>query len=1602
MIPKLNLNNVESGGGWALGERFSILPPGHEQKTHKIFSVGGVAVAGGATSLGGLGGVRHESDDELSHHEPSPPNQTAPPQAAAAASQPAAPPQPSAVHTSQYSLQPEDDDDTFVDHGAAGNEHAAPPPPQHLEPRRVQPPGPQVAASGGSSAAQPAAGGNRSAHATPQKNPTGTPLQSAMQAAPSASPPVKPLTTVPPISFNNAPQQQQPQGHQQQKPNPAQPPNRDDEEDDDGRFPAGSVVSRMQLPQPVRSMTVVDGKYLWAAVGDDPLTMFVLEGSELTQARSVANITNVRAVALIHVPPAKAAPVSYKFSAAAARPVTQQQQQLSRQSSKNDEIAAPDAGSRVLWCGVDKGSIVVLDLFFYSDDGVIQNAHTDGIAGIWGVGNNGRVWTCGREKCLKVWDAATRKNLSKRQLTACITDLCFVPSTGHVWTTCHDTYLRIYDVDSKEVKLPRSSSFQHNVLAMRSDVRTVKHHAASQTVWVCLERQLLVYHPKTFEPLGSMSMSATCLEFCGANGSVAVLVAHGDGIDTVDRLLLVDATDVRQLSIIAIGAPIEGVSVVGLRCFGSASPFGVIPHMDGKSRCISVYTTSDTELVGNWSCGIGALGRRHLASAGGAAEDDSSNSYADQHPPISNNNSTLPPGTSFQLELQQQTQQQQTSNTGKNTGSNFKLYETSTTTEETTRIDRINDYDDHPSTLSRDTFETNTRRGGAGGGGSGTGGGGQQQQYNSQQQQQGIIDPAVSLNIGAILRETTDMSRSLKQIRVSLPAQEDFGKLYAQLLHAQASIASLSPATAAVASSTAPPSPERGGQSSSPLGDFCTNEGRIMGAIIQRLIAIASQPPPLQQQQLGECGSVVAGGTAGGAALATAGNAAGSPSLSRLNNGSFRQQGNGGEDRRAASINTSSGSATVDLDCTTNTAQMNNASPSVFVDPSVPVFPVPALSAQLQFDAIVKMMGQAAKVGQVERQQHLDQISAMQSHTLRIGARHEACIVGYSNVCAVLGDHAAAAGKELPSLTTLSSPQEVSSAFKLLTAVARKKTFLQQTPVRHGDHNSSWVDSEGDDDDDRTATAQPPLSTLSLDQPPSATVALTAAATTVAYDAPSTWNQRRRRFLFQGLVQDLDNMVVSFGRSQSLPKELSTVRPLVALSYYEHVNVDLDLAHDYGQSLSAVDLHIAETMCRLCSNEVTVLVMERILAELADQEEQQEQRGGAGEGGVASAAFPGVDEDKLSGPLLPKIEGVLSRLTNVSMELDSSAVMMRRAFGELITQSSSTEVGVGGGSVLISAARARAPRGFDAIGSQLAYRRSRLFGLLYWRSVWLRLLCECAEELDQLLSDATPQRIHEENGVMMFAKLTDAKDFLHRMSVETLELGQAIKAASLIAHGQTSPSDGDYFSMMTSSSPSSSEPSFMGRMLSLYLTLAAKNPDVTPALLNAQSSDGMNHSNNNRGAGAGSGLLGSTASLGQSFGKLSSTAQGGLAINASGSTTQAGVTGSSVGSSLVAAADDPKDVDSSRDDFPSMLDEVAEALEVLMLKVNKLTGVVNTLLGDFSNLLKNLSVSDEEGAAAGGGTGGVVASTASSGILIRNRNIPVVEPFFKKFCMELR
>lgn len=100
--------------------------------------------------------------------------------------------------------------------------------------------------------------------------------------------------------------------------------------------------------------------------------------------------------------------------------------------------------SYVLWCGMARGTICVVDLDHNTVDGFIANAHSDTVHKIWYL-DNGKVWTSGRDKAIKVWDPQTRRRIKTRHIAAILNDMCYVHSTQQVWGIADDNIIRVYE-----------------------------------------------------------------------------------------------------------------------------------------------------------------------------------------------------------------------------------------------------------------------------------------------------------------------------------------------------------------------------------------------------------------------------------------------------------------------------------------------------------------------------------------------------------------------------------------------------------------------------------------------------------------------------------------------------------------------------------------------------------------------------------------------------------------------------------------------------------------------------------------------------------------------------------------------------------------------------------------------------------------------------------------------------------------------------------------------------------------------------------------------------------------------------------------------------
>ena len=436
------------------------------------------------------------------------------------------------------------------------------------------------------------------------------------------------------------------------------------------RWRAGFGVSSIEVPQqlPIRALHVVEGKYLWAAVADEPVCMYELSGCDLIPQRSVDTVTDVTAMAAVHVsaPLVSRSPATPGRGAGNGRggglvkqngfrggrggPFGRGGDARKPTSGKTDEISTTEA--LTLWCGVTvpstedgaagiKGSIALFDLFFLKDDGVISNAHGAPISLIYtlpkGTSPSSRVWTSaadgpGGGGTMKVWDGATRKTITRKSLAGPIVDLCAIPPSvcPHVWTSVKgEACLRVWDYEGRErssARFPPNS----NALKFKSDVNTLRFHPHSQLVWVCLSGGVMLVNPKTYDVVQSLPISADALEFSTTNPHNAIVVGRllEGGYSNELRVLVVDvpissgrtggdATFVFSVDSVVVGQRVPGFGAQSANSHFisvfSEVPLMVIVTSGESSHQMAVVTSEECSPIESKDSASTDPARRRLA-----------------------------------------------------------------------------------------------------------------------------------------------------------------------------------------------------------------------------------------------------------------------------------------------------------------------------------------------------------------------------------------------------------------------------------------------------------------------------------------------------------------------------------------------------------------------------------------------------------------------------------------------------------------------------------------------------------------------------------------------------------------------------------------------------------------------------------------------------------------------------------------------------------------------------------------------------------------------------------------------------------------------------
>ncbi|CCW66832.1 unnamed protein product [Phytomonas sp. Hart1] len=366
------------------------------------------------------------------------------------------------------------------------------------------------------------------------------------------------------------------------------------------------IVSELLLDAPARDLAVSpNGGAIWAAFGDHPPTLFevISEKSTLASVRSINWITQVYCMAVVPVPTAKRITFKSVTATEESGPSFILNSSMKRRNKCNTKsshllgsssLSASDDNlcTYALWCGLSRGNISIVDLDSFTDAGIINGAHDQTVNKIWYL-ENGRVWTAGRDKALKVWDPQTRRLLKKRNIAAVLSDLCYVSTMHQVWAIADDAYIRVYEAGGNNVRIQKHPiDHAENALKMRSDVVLIDYHQDGNFVWASMSKNTVLIDPRTFAVCQTLLVSLIALVF---HKKTAVICGRGPLLldSDADSVAILDVTNPVEPSLLFSGFHVNSPSRLGIHLLTEAQPFAIIeyisPRSDKKTLCMFTY-----------------------------------------------------------------------------------------------------------------------------------------------------------------------------------------------------------------------------------------------------------------------------------------------------------------------------------------------------------------------------------------------------------------------------------------------------------------------------------------------------------------------------------------------------------------------------------------------------------------------------------------------------------------------------------------------------------------------------------------------------------------------------------------------------------------------------------------------------------------------------------------------------------------------------------------------------------------------------------------------------------------------------------------------------
>nr|CCC95028.1 conserved hypothetical protein [Trypanosoma congolense IL3000] len=1100
-------------------------------------------------------------------------------------------------------------------------------------------------------------------------------------------------------------------------------------------------VSRMSFTQVVRAMVVApDNASLFVAVDDDPVTLLDFKGAQLEVNREL-DVTHVHAMAVVRVPAAKL--VTFKTSPKHRNARNHPAASTAAKAQADNGVEGED--TYVLWCGVSRGTVVIVDLSDYSVAGVLRNAHSQTITGVWYLGC-GKVVTAGKDKALKVWDPQARRCTKSRNIATIISSVVYVSTRKHVWAISNDNYIRVFDSAGNNVRVHNQSNDKgENMISMKGEMRFIKYYEAGDLIYVAMPRTLAVVDPGTGAVSSFVELNLSSMSFLDNR---ALVTGYG-GLLQCNRetIALLDLSDPLAPSVLFRGIGLNG-SVTSARAqLLTGVPFAVISQKEGRSdRYLSVFNYEDTKaLCKNGQPVVIPQQRKVTVEAPSNRRQQvvTAQNVAVPLPPpsVSSPSAAAPNNQSFMSYCNPvvfATDKRAALVREESSSSNACNQRPSAVVP--SRVESSGFY--NGSHVHSNVYAGNISRSG--------------NDYNAANRAPPMLmttPPELMASLSNIEKQTEDLKALFAHSRTSRPLLDDLSKLH-NLVSRLAINDQLGP-------------PIDSATLNSIEREYQSHEGRVIATAVERLrLSI----------------------------IAAAGERAGSSSYGR------RQGASRGPANTVSAVSgRPSPSPRLDLEKLRESVRDSSNSYSRTEDPTS------VSCSELQSESLLRWVVQLTRSGQGERDSHRRQLESLERHNARIVERNAAFVSGIARMEQALRTQTQRLLEEIDASTAYtaetgwdssnptfsnchiqslnqalqkvrqvsmsSSPKEIVDAIGDLIELNSRLLSAQQYAHEEGGRRSVRPDTASCVASERDNYGSPTRASCSRDR--FRNNAASTCVTTCTRSPPSNspfvaLRPQRVMAMIDEEVAAVETFVKEVGKFWCC---LGETQKVIYLPYEDGQKPDL--SQDFMQYAVLWHLRRSQVMIDVCRKESIIVIAEALFADFNDCQDPADKSGGdtgglslRGErlnGPSGSLGNSGVRKGNAAmefSSVNSSVRCNTASLVSISLELESIASRMRNSREYLQW-------------TLPSGVCKEAAGGFSVISEEKFYLHlTKLHGFLFWSRVALHLLFECLGCLNDLVfhSDEQPRSFHKDNFKAMEQQVDDWYSFLRELDNEYAQL----------------------------------------------------------------------------------------------------------------------------------------------------------------------------------------------------------------------------------------